>query len=141
MLKLKGEIGITEEGSAQPVQAAVFSAVTYIVGAALPLLVAWMVAGSGFAYRRLPTADTGSVHINGLLYRVVNVYRVVTARIVTAAAALVLAAAVVVAIPSFFDAEFEVVNTSSQQVSVIAAWRSSNKDLGTIHPCLRTDSV
>ena len=43
---MRDEIGISEIASAQPVQAAFFSAVTFTLGAALPLLVAWLVPGS-----------------------------------------------------------------------------------------------
>tara|TARA_R110001592_G_scaffold363372_1_gene686120 strand:- start:244695 stop:245384 length:690 start_codon:yes stop_codon:yes gene_type:complete len=43
---VRDEIGILENASAQPVQAAVFSAVTFTMGAALPLVVAWVVPGS-----------------------------------------------------------------------------------------------
>jgi VIT1/CCC1 family predicted Fe2+/Mn2+ transporter len=39
----RDEIGISEVVSAQPVQAAVYSGVTFTLGAALPLLVAWLV--------------------------------------------------------------------------------------------------
>ncbi len=42
----RDEIGISENASAQPVQAAVSSAGTFTVGAALPLFVAWMVPES-----------------------------------------------------------------------------------------------
>ena len=41
----RDEIGISEVTNAQPVQAALSSAATFVVGAALPLLVAWIVAG------------------------------------------------------------------------------------------------
>ena len=41
----RDEIGISEVASARPIQAAVWSAVTFVIGAALPLLVAWAVAG------------------------------------------------------------------------------------------------
>lgn len=41
----RDEIGISEVVSAQPVQAALSSAATFVVGAALPLLVAWWVPG------------------------------------------------------------------------------------------------
>jgi VIT1/CCC1 family predicted Fe2+/Mn2+ transporter len=41
----RDEIGISESASAQPVQAAFFSAVTFTIGAALPLLVAWITPG------------------------------------------------------------------------------------------------
>jgi VIT1/CCC1 family predicted Fe2+/Mn2+ transporter len=42
----RDEIGMSEIASAQPVQAAFSSAGTFVVGAALPLLVAWAVTGS-----------------------------------------------------------------------------------------------
>jgi len=42
----RDEIGISESVSAQPVQAAFFSAGTFTVGAALPLLMAWVMPGS-----------------------------------------------------------------------------------------------
>ena len=42
----RDEIGISETVSAQPVQAALYSAGTFTVGAALPLLVAWAIPGS-----------------------------------------------------------------------------------------------
>ena len=42
----RDEIGISESGKAQPVQAAFSSAGTFTVGAALPLVVAWAVPGS-----------------------------------------------------------------------------------------------
>ena len=42
----RDEIGISESVSAQPVQAAFSSAGTFTVGAALPLVVAWVVPGS-----------------------------------------------------------------------------------------------
>ena len=41
----RDEIGILETGNAQPIQAALYSAGTFTVGAALPLLVAWAVPG------------------------------------------------------------------------------------------------
>ena len=41
----RDEIGISENGNARPVQAAFSSAGTFIVGAALPLLMAWAVPG------------------------------------------------------------------------------------------------
>ena len=41
----RDEIGISEVINAQPVQAALSSAATFTVGAALPLLVAWLIAG------------------------------------------------------------------------------------------------
>ncbi|MBT8087069.1 MAG: VIT1/CCC1 transporter family protein, partial [Gammaproteobacteria bacterium] len=41
----RDEIGISEIVSARPIQAAFSSAGTFILGAALPLLVAWVVTG------------------------------------------------------------------------------------------------
>lgn len=38
----RDEIGITEEGKARPIQAALSSAITFTIGAFLPLLVAWL---------------------------------------------------------------------------------------------------
>lgn len=42
----RDELGITEVMSARPLQAAVFSAVSFAAGAALPLAVAWLTSGS-----------------------------------------------------------------------------------------------
>lgn len=42
----RDEIGISETVSAKPVQAVIYSAGTFTVGAALPLLVAWVIPGS-----------------------------------------------------------------------------------------------
>ena len=36
--------------------------------------------------------------------------------------------------PSFFDPEFEVINRSSETVSVFAAWRGGERDIGEILP-------
>jgi len=41
----RDDIGMSEQASARPLQAAVFSAITFTLGAALPLLVAWMLPG------------------------------------------------------------------------------------------------
>lgn len=41
----RDEIGISESGSARPVQAALYSAGTFTIGAALPLIVAWATPG------------------------------------------------------------------------------------------------
>ena len=38
----RDEIGITSQGGAQPIQAALYSAGTFTIGAAMPLLVAWL---------------------------------------------------------------------------------------------------
>jgi len=43
---VRDEIGISESAGAQPVQAAFFSAGTFTIGAALPLLMAWVVPGA-----------------------------------------------------------------------------------------------
>lgn len=43
---IRDELGISESARAQPAQAAFFSAGTFTIGAALPLLVAWMLPGS-----------------------------------------------------------------------------------------------
>lgn len=42
----RDEIGISTTSTAQPIQAATFSAITFTVGAALPLLVAWLTPGN-----------------------------------------------------------------------------------------------
>ena len=42
----RDEIGIIDHASARPVQAAMYSAATFTVGAALPLMVAWAMPGS-----------------------------------------------------------------------------------------------
>jgi VIT1/CCC1 family predicted Fe2+/Mn2+ transporter len=42
----RDELGITEVSSANPIQAALTSAATFIVGAALPLIAAWLVPGA-----------------------------------------------------------------------------------------------
>jgi len=41
----RDEIGIVESGRARPIQAAIFSALAFTVGALLPLLTAWMFGG------------------------------------------------------------------------------------------------
>jgi len=43
---VRDEIGLSESTGAQPVQAAFFSAGTFTIGAAMPLLAAWLVPGS-----------------------------------------------------------------------------------------------
>jgi vacuolar iron transporter family protein len=59
----RDEIGISESSSAQPVQAALFSATTFTIGAALPLVVAWITPGS-----RLPVfVATSSLFFLALL--------------------------------------------------------------------------
>ena len=45
-----------------------------------------------------------------------------------------LGALAIFVVPSFFDPEFEIVNTTSTAVSVTAAWRSSEKNIGSIEP-------
>jgi len=46
----RDEIGISESVSAQPVQAALYSAGTFTIGAALPLMVAWTIPGPQLIY-------------------------------------------------------------------------------------------
>ena len=41
----RDDIGISENGNANPVQAALASAATFAIGAALPLLLAWVIVG------------------------------------------------------------------------------------------------
>ena len=53
----RDEIGILDSGAAKPVQAAFSSAGTFIVGAALPLLVAWAIPGS----RQIAVVATASL--------------------------------------------------------------------------------
>jgi VIT1/CCC1 family predicted Fe2+/Mn2+ transporter len=43
---VRDELGITEVSSANPIQAALTSAVTFVAGAALPQIAAWVTAGS-----------------------------------------------------------------------------------------------
>lgn len=42
----RDEIGISESAGARPIQAAFYSAITFTIGASLPLLVAWIIPGS-----------------------------------------------------------------------------------------------
>jgi VIT1/CCC1 family predicted Fe2+/Mn2+ transporter len=59
----RDEIGISESAGAKPVQAAFFSAITFTIGAALPLIVAWIIPGS-----RLPVfVATSSLFFLALL--------------------------------------------------------------------------
>lgn len=55
-------------------------------------------------------------------------------QVLAVVAAFFFAALLILAIPSFSDAGFEVVNGSADAVSVVAAWRNREKDLGTIQP-------
>jgi len=59
----RDEIGISDKVSAQPVQAAFSSAGTFIVGAALPLLVAWAIPGT----RLIPAVAVSSLVFLALL--------------------------------------------------------------------------
>lgn len=52
--------------------------------------------------------------------------------ILTVAAVLFFIALLILATPSFFDPEFEIVNNSSEAVSVVATWRSNEKKIGRI---------
>jgi hypothetical protein len=53
-------------------------------------------------------------------------------RHLTAAAAVFFVALLIFAVPSFFAPEFELVNRSSEAVSVVAAWRSNEKRIERI---------
>ena len=55
-------------------------------------------------------------------------------KVLSGVAVVFFAALSILAIPFFSDAEFEMVNGSSGAVSVVAAWRNREKDLGTIQP-------
>jgi len=50
------------------------------------------------------------------------------------AAVLFFSALVILAIPSFSDPEFKVVNHSPEAVSVVAAWRRHERNIGRIEP-------
>lgn len=52
--------------------------------------------------------------------------------ILTVATVLFFIALLVLVAPSFFDPEFVVVNSSSEAVSVVATWRSNEKQIGRI---------
>ena len=54
--------------------------------------------------------------------------------ILTVAVAVFFAVLVILAVPSFFDPAFEVVNTTTQPVFVVAEWRNEEKELGNIAP-------
>lgn len=56
---VRDEIGLTDTASAQPLQAAIFSAVTFTIGAAFPLLVAWLV---------VPPYLIGAVAVSSLIF-------------------------------------------------------------------------
>ena len=55
-------------------------------------------------------------------------------QVLAGVAVVLFAALLILAIPSLSDAGFELVNRSSDTVSVVAAWRDQEKDLGTIRP-------
>lgn len=55
-------------------------------------------------------------------------------RYLTIASLLFFALVMMLAIPSFLDPEFEVINHSPGVVSVVAGWRNSEKPLGNIQP-------
>jgi len=52
--------------------------------------------------------------------------------ILTVAAVFYFIALLILATPSFFDPEFEIVNNASEAVSVVATWRSNEKQIGKI---------
>ena len=57
-----------------------------------------------------------------------------TFNILTVAFAIFFGVLVILAVPSFFDPAFEVVNTTTQPVFVVAEWRNEEKELGNIAP-------
>ena len=59
----RDEIGIFDSASAKPVQAAMFSAATFTIGAALPLLVAWLASAS----QLIPAVAVSSLFFLALL--------------------------------------------------------------------------
>ncbi len=59
----RDEIGITETQAARPLQAAWSSAAAFTVGAALPLMVAWLVAGA----RQIPVVGLASLSFLAIL--------------------------------------------------------------------------
>jgi len=59
----RDEIGISDSGNARPVQAAFSSAGTFIVGAALPLLLAWLIPGN----QLIPVVAVSSLFFLSLL--------------------------------------------------------------------------
>ena len=56
------------------------------------------------------------------------------ANFLTIAAALFFFALLSLAIPSFFDPEFEIVNNTAEAVSVVASWRDQEKKIMKIEP-------
>jgi hypothetical protein len=55
-------------------------------------------------------------------------------KVLAGVAVVLFTALLVVATPYFSDAGFEVVNDSSDAVTVVAAWRNRERDLGTTQP-------
>jgi hypothetical protein len=54
--------------------------------------------------------------------------------ILTGAAVIFFAVLVILAIPSFFDPKFEIVNQTTEPVFVVAEWRNDEKEIGNIGP-------
>lgn len=54
--------------------------------------------------------------------------------VLTLAAALFLLALLIIAVPSFLDPEFEVINESSEAVSVVASWHRNDMQVGELRP-------
>jgi hypothetical protein len=52
--------------------------------------------------------------------------------VLTAASLIFFVVLVILAAPSFFDPEIEVVNSTSEVVSVVAKWRSTEKNIGKL---------
>ncbi|MEQ8835402.1 hypothetical protein [Haliea sp.] len=57
-----------------------------------------------------------------------------TFNILTVAVAIFFGVLVILAVPSFFDPAFEVVNKTTLPVFVVAEWRNEEKELGNIAP-------
>jgi len=60
--------------------------------------------------------------------------RILLARILTGAAAIFLIILVMLAIPAFRDPQFEIVNESSEVVTVVMSWANQEKIIGSIPP-------
>lgn len=66
----RDEIGISATSTAQPIQAATFSAITFTVGAALPLMVAWLTPGNALIIAVAVSSLVFLVALGGLAARV-----------------------------------------------------------------------
>lgn len=55
-------------------------------------------------------------------------------RYLNVVAVIFFVALVILAAPTFFDPEIEVINNSSEAVSVVVEWRNHSRDIGFIQP-------